>query len=258
MFDIAVNLADSQLRYQADQVLQDARDAGVEHCLLIGTDIEESQWLADRAEAWSLPFTAGIHPHYVAETEAQAESDWQAKLAELIRHPLCAAVGETGLDWFRMLSPRDTQVKMCEQQLAMAQEADKPVYLHDRDASDDLYALVKHFPGIRGVVHCFTGDQAALEAYLDLGLSIGITAWCLDERRGQTLAELVHVIPDDRLMIETDAPYLVPRTLRPRPKRNEPKFLPHIIEGIAALRGQTSEQLKQVTCDNAKRLFDVA
>jgi TatD DNase family protein len=258
MFDIAVNLADSQLRYQADQVLQDARDAGVEHCLLIGTDIEESQWLADRAEAWSLPFTAGIHPHYVAETEAQAESDWQAKLAELIRHPLCAAVGETGLDWFRMLSPRDTQVKMCEQQLAMAEEADKPVYLHDRDASNDLYALVKNFPGIRGVVHCFTGDQAALEAYLDLGLSIGITAWCLDERRGQTLAELVHLIPDDRLMIETDAPYLVPRTLRPRPKRNEPKFLPHIIEGIAALRGQTSEQLKQVTCDNAKRLFDVA
>lgn len=201
-----------------------------------------------------MPFTAGIHPHYVA----QAESDWQAKLAELIRHPLCAAVGETGLDWFRMLSPRDTQVKMCEQQLSMAEETDKPVYLHDRDASNDLYDLVKNFPGIRGVVHCFTGDSTALEAYLDLGLSIGITAWCLDERRGQALAELVPAIPDDRLMIETDAPYLAPRTLRPRPKRNEPKFLPHIIEGIAALRGQTSEHLKQVTCDNAKRLFRVA
>lgn len=254
MFDIAVNLADSQLRDQADQVLQDAREAGVEQCLLIGTDIEESQWLADRAEAWSMPFTAGIHPHYVA----QAEADWQAKLAELIRHPLCAAVGETGLDWFRMLSPRDTQVKMCEQQLSMAEETDKPVYLHDRDASNDLYALVKNFPGIRGVVHCFTGDSTALEAYLDLGLSIGITAWCLDERRGQALAELVPAIPDDRLMIETDAPYLAPRTLRPRPKRNEPKFLPHIIEGIAALRGQTSEHLKQVTCDNAKKLFRVA
>ena len=157
-----------------------------------------------------------------------------------------------------MLSPRDTQVKMCEQQLSMAEETDKPVYLHDRDASNDLYDLVKNFPGIRGVVHCFTGDSTALEAYLDLGLSIGITAWCLDERRGQALAELVPAIPDDRLMIETDAPYLAPRTLRPRPKRNEPKFLPHIIEGIAALRGQTSEHLKQVTCDNAKRLFRVA
>ena len=254
MFDIAVNLADSQLRDQADQVLQDAREAGVEQCLLIGTDIEESQWLADRAEAWSMPFTAGIHPHYVA----QAEADWQAKLAELIRHPLCAAVGETGLDWFRMLSPRDTQVKMCEQQLSMAIEAEKPAYLHDRDASHDLYAVLKNFPRIRGIVHCFTGDQAALEAYLDLGLYIGVTAWCLDERRGQALAELVPAIPDDRLMIETDAPYLAPRTLRPRPKRNEPKFLPHIIEGIAALRGQTSEHLKQVTCDNAKRLFRVA
>lgn len=258
MFDIAVNLADSQLRDQADQVLQDAHEAGVEQCLLIGTDIEESQWLADRAEAWSMPFTAGIHPHYVAAAEAEAQADWQAKLAELIRHPLCAAVGETGLDWFRMLSPRDTQVKMCEQQLSMAEETDKPVYLHDRDASNDLYALAKNFPGIRGVVHCFTGNQVALEAYLDLGLSIGITAWCLDERRGQALAELVPAIPDDRLMIETDAPYLAPRTLRPRPKRNEPKFLPHIIEGIAALRGQTSEHLKQVTCDNAKRLFRVA
>ena len=254
MFDIAVNLADAQLRDQADQVLQDAREAGVEQCLLIGTDIEESQWLADRAEAWCMPFTAGIHPHYVAT----AQPDWQARLVDLIRHPLCVAVGETGLDWFRMLSPRDTQVEMCEQQLAMAEEADKPVYLHDRDASNDLYALVKNFPGIRGVVHCFTGDQAALEAYLDLGLSIGITAWCLDERRGQALAELVPVIPDDRLMIETDAPYLAPRTLRPRPKRNEPKFLPHIIEGISALRGQHSDYLKQVTCDNAKRLFNVA
>ena len=254
MFDIAVNLADSQLRDQADQVLQDAREAGVQRCLLIGTDIEESHWLADRTEAWSMPFTAGIHPHYVAA----AESDWQAKLSNLIRHPLCAAVGETGLDWFRMLSPRDTQLKMCEQQLAMAEEADKPVYLHDRDASDDLYDLVKNFPGIRGVVHCFTGDQVALEAYLNLGLYIGITAWCLDERRGQALADLVPSIPDDRLLIETDAPYLAPRTLRPRPKRNEPKFLPHIIEGIAALRGQTSDHLKQVTCDNAKRLFNVA
>lgn len=254
MFDIAVNLADSQLRDQADQVLQDAREAGVQRCLLIGTDIEESHWLADRTEAWSMPFTAGIHPHYVAA----AESDWQAKLSDLIRHPLCAAVGETGLDWFRMLSPRDTQLKMCEQQLAMAEEADKPVYLHDRDASDDLYGLVKNFPGIRGVVHCFTGNQVALEAYLNLGLDIGITAWCLDERRGQALADLVPSIPDDRLLIETDAPYLAPRTLRPRPKRNEPKFLPHIIEGIAALRGQTSDHLKQVTCDNAKRLFNVA
>ena len=254
MFDIAVNLADSQLRDQADQVLQDAREAGVQRCLLIGTDIEESHWLADRTEAWSMPFTAGIHPHYVAA----AESDWQAKLSDLIRHPLCAAVGETGLDWFRMLSPPDTQLKMCEQQLAMAEEADKPVYLHDRDASDDLYDLVKNFPGIRGVVHCFTGNQVALEAYLNLGLDIGITAWCLDERRGQALADLVPSIPDDRLLIETDAPYLAPRTLRPRPKRNEPKFLPHIIEGIAALRGQTSDHLKQVTCDNAKRLFNVA
>ena len=253
MFDIAVNLADSQLRDQADQVLQDASKAGVEQCLLIGTDIEESEWLAERAEAWRAPFTAGIHPHYVAT----AQPDWQARLVDLIRHPCCVAVGETGLDWFRMLSPRDTQVKMCEQQLSMAEEADKPVYLHDRDASKDLYDLVKQFSGIRGVVHCFTGDQAALEAYLDLGLSIGITAWCLDERRGQALADLVPLIPDDRLMIETDAPYLAPRTLRPRPKRNEPKFLPHIIEGIAALRGQTSEHLKKVTCDNAKRLFDV-
>lgn len=254
MFDIAVNLADAQLRDQADQVLTDALEAGVEQCLLIGTDLNESHWLADRAEAWNTPFTAGIHPHYVAT----ADSGWQAKLADLIRHPRCAAVGETGLDWFRMLSPRDTQLKVCEQQLAMAVESDKPAYLHDRDASHDLYDLVKDFPGIRGVVHCFTGDQAALEAYLDLGLYIGITAWCLDERRGQALAELVPSIPDDRLMIETDAPYLAPRTLRPRPKRNEPKFLPHIIEGIATLRGQTTDHLAQVTGDNAKRLFNVA
>ena len=251
MFDIAVNLADEKLRTDAEGVLTRACDAGVDHCLLVGTDIQESQWLAERASAWQQPFTAGIHPHYVKDRQP----DWLTALRELAALPGCVAVGETGLDFFRMLSPKAQQIESCQAHLDLAMELNMPVYLHDREASDELISILSPRARLSGVVHCFTGSQAALEAYLGLGLSIGITAWCLDERRGQDLAKLVPMIPGDRLMVETDAPYLTPRDLRPRPKRNEPQFLPHIIEGIARLRGESPEHLARQTTDNARRLF---
>lgn len=251
MFDIAVNLADSKLRDDAEGVLARAQDAGVKHCLLVGTDIEESEWLAGQADRFNQPFTAGIHPHYVGESD----DDDINTLRNLAQHPNCVAIGETGLDYFRLLAPADVQRKLCHAQLSLAVELDKPAYLHDRDASDDLIRLLKKFPEVSGVVHCFTGTQEALETYLEMGLSIGITAWCLDERRGRELAALVPLIPDERLLVETDAPYLVPRTIRPRPRKNEPRFLGHIIEGIAALRNQHSMDLAAITHANAKRLF---
>lgn len=251
VFDIAVNLADEKLRTDAAGVLTRARDAGVDHCLLVGTDIQESRWLAERAPALQQPFTAGIHPHYVKDRQ----TNWLTALRELAAEPGCVAVGETGLDFFRMLSHKAEQIDSCQAHLDLAMELKLPVYLHDREASDELISILNPRARLSGVVHCFTGSQAALEAYLDLGLSIGITAWCLDERRGQDLAKLVPMIPGDRLMVETDAPYLTPRDLRPRPKRNEPQFLPHIIEGIARLRGESPEHLARQTTDNARRLF---
>lgn len=251
MFDIAVNLADAQLRPDADGVLERAQSAGVNACLLIGCDLEESQWLAQNYERFGQPWTAGIHPHHAKHASPDAINH----LRQLQQLPGCVAVGECGLDYFRMLSPEQIQLDCCEAQIDLAIELDKPAYLHDRDASDALIEMIRGKPNLRGVVHCFTGDRRALESYLDLGLSIGITGWCLDERRGQALAELVPDIPTDRLLLETDAPYLVPRTIRPRPKRNEPAFLGTIAQGVAALRGESPEDIQRQTSQNAAALF---
>ncbi len=251
VFDIAVNIADSQLREDAPGVLQRAQENGVQQCLLVGCDLDESTWLAKQHGLLNQPWTAGVHPHYVS----QASDDYLDTLRRLQILPGCVAVGECGLDYFRMLSPKLQQQSACEAQLSLAVELNKPAYLHDRDASQDLIAIISNQPEVKGVVHCFTSDYSSLESYLDLGLMIGITGWCLDERRGQELAQLVPAIPADRLLVETDAPYLTPRTLRPRPKRNEPQFLPHIIEGIARLRGCDAQELADQTTHNARTLF---
>ncbi|MGB0965145.1 MAG: TatD family hydrolase [Litorivicinus sp.] len=251
MFDIAVNLADDQLRNDTDGVLKRAQQAGVNQCLLVGTDIEESHWLAQQFDQLQQPWTAGIHPHYAQ----QAPADWLDHLRKLQALPGCVAIGECGLDFFRMLSPQQCQIDLCQAQIELAAELSKPVYLHDRDASESLLKILNNSPRVNGVVHCFTSDKQSLDDYLSMGLHIGITAWCLDERRGQALAKLVPTIPSERLLIETDAPYLVPRTLKPRPKRNEPQFLGHIIEGVAALRGENADELARQTTANAQALF---
>src|SRR5262249_4358658 len=143
------------------------------------------------------------------------------------------AVGECGLDFNRDFSPRPVQERWFAAQLALAAALDKPVFLHERDAHARFVAILKEAPPVRGVVHCFTGTRAELDVYLEMGLHIGITGWICDERRGAGLAALVRHVPLDRLLVETDAPFLVPRDLRPRPAHNEPAFLPHIAQTVA-------------------------
>ena len=151
------------------------------------------------------------------------------------------AVGECGLDYFRDFSPRDLQRRAFGWQLELAAATGKPVFLHQRDAHDDFIAILReHRVSERGVAHCFTAGEKERDAYLELGLHIGITGWINDERRGLHLREVVKGIPADRLMIETDAPYLLPRDIRPAPKtrRNEPTYLPYVVRAIAAARGE--------------------
>jgi TatD DNase family protein len=169
------------------------------------------------------------------------------------------AVGECGLDYHRDLSPRAAQRTAFIAQLELAVETGKPVFLHQRDAHADFAAILAdhaaHLSG--GVAHCFTGGVLELEAYLALGLSIGITGWICDERRGVGVRAVVARIPADRLMIETDAPYLLPRDLAPKPasRRNEPAFLPHIAGVVAALRGVGMREIAELTSANARRFF---
>ncbi|HEY6823058.1 MAG TPA: TatD family hydrolase, partial [Steroidobacteraceae bacterium] len=181
-----------------------------------------------------------------------------AELAALARHPEVVAVGECGLDYFRNLSPRAAQLQAFHRQLELAIEIGKPVFLHQRDAHDDFLATLREHAGAwRGVAHCFTGSAEQLHAYLQLGLAIGITGWICDERRGAHLLALVPQIPAGRLLLETDAPYLLPRDLTPKPasRRNEPAYLPHIAATVARARGEPLASLARSSTESARLLF---
>jgi TatD DNase family protein len=240
LIDIGANLTHDSFDHDRDAVLARARAAGVVQMVVTGASRENSpQALAlARAHPGELFATAGVHPHHA--TEYTAECD--AELRALHAHAEVVAVGECGLDYFRDLSPRPAQRKAFERQLEIAVDTGKPLFLHQRDAHADFMAIMRAFEGRIGpaVVHCFTGTREELFDYLDRDWHVGITGWLCDERRGTHLRELVRHVPGERLMIETDAPYLLPRTVKPAPshRRNEPMYLAHIVEELARDRGE--------------------
>ena len=257
LIDIGSNLTHESFASDLDAVLSRALQAGVRRQVITGADFASSAQAAALAERhpsrlWS---TAGTHPHHAQSYAASRREDWLA----LLRAPQVVAVGECGLDYYRDLSPRSVQLAAFHAQLAIAVETAKPVFLHQRDAHEDFLAVLREFSGSlkTGVAHCFTGGALELEAYLALGLHIGITGWACDERRGVELREAIPRIPSDRLLIETDAPYLLPRDLNPKPRgrRNEPCYLPHIAATVAVLRGQSIAEVARATTHNAERLF---
>jgi TatD DNase family protein len=255
--DIGSNLGHASFAGDLEQVIGRAIDAGVTRQVVTGADLSGSRAAAAIAAAHpkSLWSTAGVHPHHADGFDPKLREELQQLLAE----PRIVAVGECGLDYFRDLSPRTAQRAAFVAQLEIAAAVAKPVFLHQRDAHEDFAAIVAEFRLglVGGVAHCFTGGLRELEAYLGLGLSIGVTGWICDERRGLGLREAVPRIPADRLMIETDAPYLLPRDLVPRPasRRNEPAYLPHIARTVALVRGEPLDSVAAVTTRNAVRFF---
>lgn len=254
LLDIGINLTHESYDVDRQAVIERAVQSGVTRMLVTGSSIASSGDSIALAKNYpdNLRCTAGVHPHHASDLAANIQA-----LAALARAPEVLAVGECGLDYFRDLSPRDVQLAAFRTQLQLAAEIGKPVFLHQRDAHADFVAVLQDFPGLRGVAHCFTAGPDEARTYLDMGLHIGITGWICDERRGLHLREVVRLIPDDRLLIETDGPYLLPRDLRPKPdgRRNEPMYLPHIAAVVAAARGQSVETLSAATTDNALRLF---
>ncbi len=255
MIDIGANLTDKTFRNDLDDVLARAKRARVNHIVVTGTDLEHSQRAVELCDdhAGYLSSTAGIHPHNA--TSVQTPTIQQ--LTEIARNKCVVAIGETGLDYFRNFSPRLDQISAFETQLQLAMELKLPAFIHDRDSNGELLAVLKNFPQLTAVIHCFTGSASLLQDYLDLGLYIGITGWICDERRGWELYQCVSLIPDDRLLMETDSPYLLPRSMKPRPRsrRNEPAFLEHVCIALATAREQTVEHVQQITQENAKTLF---
>ncbi|MBN6110762.1 TatD family hydrolase [Xanthomonas bonasiae] len=257
LIDIGANLTHDSFDRDRDAVLQRARDAGVAQLVVTGASREHSPLALQLAQQHPgfLYATAGVHPHHALEYTAECD----AELRALHAHAEVVAVGECGLDYFRDLAPRPAQHRAFERQLQLAADTGKPLFLHQRDAHADFLALMRQFDGKLGpaVVHCFTGTREELFDYLDCDWHIGITGWLCDERRGAHLRELVRNIPASRLMIETDAPYLLPRTLKPLPKdrRNEPAFLAHIVEELARDRGEDVAATAAATTATARGFF---
>jgi len=259
LVDIGANLAHDSFDEDRDAVIDRAVAAGVSRLVLTGSSAASNAAAFElaRSRPGRLFSTAGMHPHHASDYTAAVHESIRALLQE---EPV-VAVGECGLDYFRNFSPREAQRTAFEQQLALAETTGLPVFLHQRDAHDDFIEILEPvLPRLsRAVAHCFTGEEHELRHYLELGLYIGITGWICDERRGLHLRDIVGLIPDDRLMIETDAPYLLPRSLVPKPKsrRNEPAYLREVLRIVAAARGQSEQQAAAATTATAERFFDL-
>jgi TatD DNase family protein len=257
LIDIGANLAHDSFDADRDAVLARARQAGVGTIIVTGSDAESAYRALQlaRAHPGFLYATAGLHPHHAARLDdtTLAALNAVAQAAETV------ATGEMGLDFFRDFAPRPVQEQAFQRQLEMAAAIGKPVFLHQRDAHARFLPILREqlarLPA--AVVHCFTGTREELRDYLEAGLYIGITGWICDERRGQSLAECVRDIPLDRLMLETDAPYLLPRSLRPRPagRRNEPMYLPAVLAAVAQALGRDTDEVAATTTATARRFF---
>jgi TatD DNase family protein len=256
LIDIGVNLTHESFDADRELVLARARAAGVVQMIVTGASLAGS--VAALALAGAHPgrlfATAGVHPHHAAELTAARLSE----LEELARAPQVVAVGECGLDYYRNYSPPAAQQQAFHRQLELAQRLGKPVFLHQREAHADFLAILsEHARAWRGVAHCFTGNEEQLQSYLGLGLAIGITGWISDERRGAHLIALMPQVPAERLLLETDAPYLLPRDLKPRPvlRRNEPAYLAHVAGVVARARQESCETLARSSTAAARALF---
>jgi TatD DNase family protein len=259
LIDIGANLAHDSFDEDRDEVMRRAAAAGVTTMIVTGSSDASNQRAADLADAnpGVLFSTAGVHPHHASDyTDAS-----DALIRSLVQKPAVVAVGECGLDYFRNFSPREAQLDAFRRQLDIARDTGLPVFLHQRDAHDDFVeTLEPALPHLsQAVAHCFTGEHESLREYLAMGLYIGITGWICDERRGRHLHDIVDIIPDDKLLIETDAPYLLPRTIQPKPqtRRNEPMHLTEVLRVVAEARGQNMEHVARVTTENARRFFNL-
>ena len=257
LIDIGANLTHDSFGSDLAGVLSRAVSAGVTRMIVTGASLDGSRKARVLARDYpgQLFATAGVHPHHASEFDSQTAVQIKALGADAV------AVGECGLDFFRNFSPRERQLSAFESQLRIAAELQKPVFLHQRDAHDPFIEMLKnHMPGIcGGVAHCFTGNRGELATYLDLGLFIGITGWICDERRGEDLREALRYLPLDRILLETDAPYLLPRDLKDPPsgRRNEPSLLPHILATAAHYLGQPASAVAEAARRNTESLFNL-
>lgn len=262
MIDIGANLANPVFADDLTQVLARAKGADIESIIVTGTSVDGSEQAIALAKQHPdlLRATAGVHPHDADSFDADAER----QILQLLEQTCVVAVGETGLDYNRNFSTPENQRHSFEAHIDMARQCGKPLFLHERDAFEDFYRILAASRGSFGnaIVHCFTGSQEALRAYLDLGLYIGITGWICDKKRGQSLRDIIAYAPLDRLMIETDAPYLTPhdkaiKSALVKSNRNEPWTLSATANRLAECLSIDTATLRSATTENARRFFAI-
>ncbi|MGE8342064.1 MAG: TatD family hydrolase [Flavobacterium sp.] len=261
--DIGINLTNKQFQNDIDDVVQDALDADVSQMILTGTSVRNSEESAKIARQYPgvLYATAGIHPHDAKSFDAQSIS----KLRKLLELKHVVSVGECGLDFDRDFSPRNKQEECYKAQLELAIEVQKPLFLHERSAFNSFMNITKDYlPQLpKAVVHCFTGTLQEAKTYLDNGFYLGFTGAISDVKRFSHLKEVIQYIPLDRMMIETDAPFMLPKNAPNRllkkyhERRCEPAFLPYVAGTIAQFKGITLAKVAEETTRNSKGFFGI-
>jgi len=263
LIDVGVNLTNKRFDKDRLDVLFRAKECGVKNILITGTNIEESEKAVLLCREYQTKFpdylhsTAGVHPH----DADKVSNDYLEQLLHLAKQAEVKAIGECGLDFNRNFSSPNQQIKVFQQQVALAAKLSMPLFLHQRDAFKPWFDILSpYFDQVPVMVsHCFTGNRKELEQCLSANMYIGITGWLCDERRGQELRDILSIIPLNRLLIETDAPYLTPRTIKPRPKssRNEPSYLSYIINEISIITGINKDEIANQTSNNARSVFNL-
>lgn len=256
--DIGINLTNKQFYNEHEEIINRALDNGVENMILTGTSVKGSRQSAEIAEEYPeiLFSTAGIHPHDAKSFNHESI----AELRKLLKQDHVISVGECGLDFDRDFSPRSVQEKCYKAQLELSIEVDKPLFLHERSAfkrfneiTDDYLSKLP-----KAVVHCFTGTLEEAKIYLDKGFYLGFTGAISDEKRFKHLEDVIKYVPLDRMMIETDAPFMLPKNMPwIQNRRNEPSFLPYVAQTIAHLKKIGISEVADETTETARKFFSL-
>lgn len=251
-YDIGLNLFCKQFP-NPEKIIEDAAAAGV-CCILTGTDSKENKKIDTFVRNHAVYGTAGIHPH---NADSAKKEDFEQIERFVTGNERIVAVGECGLDFDRMFSTRENQIRCLEKHIVLAERLDKPLFLHERAATEEFVKRFKKHQDIckKSVVHCFTGDKRALEQYLSMGFSIGITGWICDDRRAGDLRKAVKLIPLDRILIETDAPYLSPRNVPGLARTNVPENIVYVARELAKYMDVAEDTLVEHAKRNTERIF---
>lgn len=251
-YDIGLNLFCRQFS-DPQKVIEEAKDNAV-CCILTGTDMKENSRIHEFVKGRDAFGTAGIHPH---NADRARQEDFQQIERILSENEKMVAVGECGLDYDRMFSTKENQIRCLEKHIVLAEKLNMPLFLHERSAAGDFIKRFKSHPQIcgRSVVHCFTGDKKTLDQYLSMGFSIGITGWICDDRRAKELRDAVRILPLDRVLLETDAPYLTPKNVPGLGRTNVPQNIAYVAKDVAKYMNVPEDVLIEHARKNTERIF---